>query len=111
MRSEQHATEDAAFELVTEPQADRAVVHVSGELDIATAPDFETAVREQLAQGPVVLDLSGLDFMDSSGVRALDAVLREDGSLVLRPELTELVRQVLDITGLLGELPFEENRT
>jgi anti-anti-sigma factor len=49
-----------------------AWVHVAGELDIATAPLLELALRESLLQGrPVVLDLRELSFMDSSGVHVI----------------------------------------
>jgi anti-anti-sigma factor len=95
------------FELVSAEEEGRTVITVAGDLDIATAPGFEAAVRDALAAGPVVLDLGGLAFMDSSGVRALDALLRDGAPLTLRPELSELVRQVLAMTGLLEALPFE----
>jgi anti-anti-sigma factor len=60
------------------PDIDRAWVHVSGELDIATAPQLEQRLRESRSQGRVaVLDLSALAFMDSSGVHAIvDACIR-----------------------------------
>ena len=45
-----------------------AWVHVAGELDIATTPHLAQA---QLQARPVVLDLRGLAFMDSSGVHAI----------------------------------------
>jgi anti-sigma B factor antagonist len=49
-----------------------AWVHVAGELDVATAPDFERVVREAERQaGLVVLDLRELAFIDSSGLHAI----------------------------------------
>jgi anti-sigma B factor antagonist len=56
-----------------------AVLAVSGELDLAKAQEFTAGLRDQLAEGAVVLDLRELSFMDSSGVRALDELLREAG--------------------------------
>jgi anti-sigma B factor antagonist len=59
------------------------VVAASGELDLGTAP----VIRERLAEAEtlhpplLVLDLSGLDFMDSTGLRiilAADANARRD---------------------------------
>src|SRR4051794_11260134 len=50
-------------------------VHVtlSGELDISTAPRLEDDLRRVESDGPslILLDLSGLDFMDSTGLRLL----------------------------------------
>jgi anti-sigma B factor antagonist len=51
----------------------RIVLTLSGELDLATAPEFEAHAVGALAQGadPLVVDLSALTFMDSSGLRVL----------------------------------------
>ena len=48
-----------------------AEVVLSGELDIATLDDAERQVEEAAATAPplLVIDLSGLTFVDSSGVR------------------------------------------
>ncbi|HEX8104633.1 MAG TPA: STAS domain-containing protein, partial [Solirubrobacteraceae bacterium] len=85
----------------------RTVVSVSGELDIATVAAFDAAVREQLARGPVLLDLRALSFMDSSGVRALGALVRGDGTLAVAADLHPNVRQVLELTGVISLLPLE----
>ena len=91
---------------------DRAVVSASGELDAASAPELDAVLREQLAAGPVVLDLSELTFMDSSGVRTLDAILREGAerawSLTVRPDIHRGARRVLELTGMIDALSFEE---
>jgi anti-sigma B factor antagonist len=48
-------------------------LHVSGALDVATAPELERAVVSALdgQGGEFHLDLSGLTFMDSSGAKVL----------------------------------------
>ena len=57
---------------------DAAWINVAGELDIATTPRLEQALREpELQVRLVVLDLRDVAFMDSSGVHAIvDASLR-----------------------------------
>lgn len=55
-----------------EPRA--FVVVLAGELDMATSPMLAEAVAEVLDRGPVetvVVELSELGFLDSSGMRAL----------------------------------------
>ncbi|MBA3748045.1 MAG: STAS domain-containing protein [Solirubrobacterales bacterium] len=87
-------------------------VAVAGEMDIASVGDFGAAVREHLASGPVLLDLRKLTFMDSSGVRALDALMRdverEGWSLTIRSDMHGNVRQVLRLTGMLDALPLQD---
>ncbi len=94
-------------------QPEEIVVVVSGELDIASASDFEAVLREELARGPVLLDLAELSFMDSTGVHALDAILRDAAAqrwvLRVRPDLHDNVRHVLQITALYDALPFGDD--
>jgi anti-sigma B factor antagonist len=89
---------------------ERSVVAVRGEIDLATATAFAATVRGELAAGPVVLDVAALSFMDSSGVQALDGILRDAAreGWVLRVEgpLHPAVEQVLRMTGMLDVLPL-----
>ena len=50
-----------------------SIVHVVGELDIASSDLLDTTLRAlaQRSQGRVVVDLSRVTFMDSAGLRAL----------------------------------------
>ncbi len=87
------------------------VIAVAGELDIAHSDELLAGLREQLGRGPVRLDLGELTFMDSSGVRLLDTLLRdvqaEGWTLTIAPALRPAVRRVLELTGMLALLPFE----
>jgi anti-sigma B factor antagonist len=86
------------------------VVRVTGEIDIATADGLTELMRAELAAAPVVLDLGPVTFMDSSGIRMLDALQREaereDWELLIAPGLTADVRRLLEITGMLPLLRF-----
>ncbi|HEX2088600.1 MAG TPA: STAS domain-containing protein [Actinomycetota bacterium] len=56
-----------------------AIVALAGELDISEVPDVEKQLKavEQRRPSALVLDLRGLNFMDSSGLRVvLEADLR-----------------------------------
>ncbi|WP_372507687.1 STAS domain-containing protein [Mycobacterium shimoidei] len=52
-----------------------AVVSAAGEIDLSTASAFEAAIAEALAGDPTVLviELSAVDFLASSGLRILVA--------------------------------------
>ena len=88
------------------------VLTVLGEVDLASAPTLREELLRRLREGPVVLDLAGLEFLDSSGVRVLSHALRAcetDGlELRVRPQLTSAVRQILEMTGMLAALPLEQ---
>jgi anti-anti-sigma factor len=75
-----------------------------GELDMAVAEYLSTRLRELRKGGyPVRLDLSELEFVDSSGIHAiLHAVseARRDGwSLDLDGRMTEQVARTVDLVG------------
>src|SRR5262245_40531391 len=76
----------------------RGVFYLSGELDLGSTEEFRHAIGSGLeGRGELVLDLAGLTFIDSMGVRTL-AVLahRVGGGLVLRyPQ--EAVWRVLEL--------------
>ena len=78
---------------------------VHGELDAATADEFDIALQEALleTEGDFVLDLCGLTFMDSGGVnellRARSLLGREERSLIVRCA-DGPVRRVLDLVGI-----------
>jgi anti-anti-sigma factor len=96
-----------------EPTEEPRVFRISGELDLSNAGDLlETLVEPLRSGGDIRLDVSGLRFMDSSGVRAvvhISKTLEGRGRLVLlRPQAA--VRRVLDLMGLrkLGALEIED---
>jgi anti-anti-sigma factor len=96
------------FSVTTERLGERALVVAAGEVDLHTVGDLEAAVRAELEQRPVVLDLSAVSFMDSSGVRLLDALMRDGAFLTIRRTLQPAVRQVLDMTRMTSVLEFEQ---
>lgn len=78
-----------------------AGLSASGEIDAHTAPTLAAAID---AAGPEVdLDLSGVEFVDSSGLRVLiDAHQRlaDAGGGLRLTKLSEPVRRLLEISGV-----------
>ena len=73
---------------------------LEGELDMSTAEDLSKVLNENgAAEGPLVLDFSGVSFMDSSGLRAIieGAGLPNGGPVVILHPSAQ-VRRVLDIS-------------
>jgi anti-anti-sigma factor len=78
------------------------VLRLSGELDLATDEELLTAFRSVSNNGSeVILDLSELEFMDSTGIRAFMTIATEawPRGLVLRSP-RRAVRNVIDIVRL-----------
>jgi anti-anti-sigma factor len=59
-----------------------SVVSVSGEIDLVTAPALEQAIGAVVADGPtaLVIDLSGVDFLGSVGLKILAATYEKLGN-------------------------------
>jgi anti-sigma B factor antagonist len=62
----------------TTPLDDGLLMTVSGDVDFSCSTDLRRAIQEQIAHRParMVIDLEGVNYMDSSGVAALVEVLR-----------------------------------
>jgi anti-anti-sigma factor len=93
------------FDVTIEESGDTVHVTLLGELDISTAPRLEETLRRAEAAAPalLILDLSRLDFMDSTGLRLLigaDARSREAGRRLVLVRGNEMVQRVLRVTRL-----------
>ena len=75
-------------------------LRLEGELDAATAPAFESAMHELSREGTVTIDLAGLAFIDSAGIRAIMAAARVDTRRLVFAAATRSVSQVLRITSI-----------
>ncbi|MGH2405630.1 MAG: STAS domain-containing protein [bacterium] len=61
-----------------EEESGASVLHVSGELDMATAPSLDAAFRGLNEQDThVIADLTGVSYCDMSGVRLLEQIYRD----------------------------------
>ncbi len=99
------------MQIATTPGSDRYLITVSGEVDLATSPDLDTAVIAAIDSGisSVVIDLTDVSFMDSSGlgviVRALKRCREAENDLDL-VITNERVLKVFGITGLDQVIPI-----
>jgi anti-anti-sigma factor len=89
--------------------ADPVTIHVKGELDLSTAGLLEAAL-ERTSAVDVAVDLSGLSFIDSSGIRVLvlEHNRRRDAAcrLTLR-NCSDVCRRTFEVAGLANELHFD----
>ena len=82
-----------------------AVLAVFGEVDVYTAPNFRERLIELVSEGKhqIVVDLEGVDFLDSTGLGVLVGGLKRlrshDGDLSLVCTQSRILK-VFEITGL-----------
>ena len=89
---------------ISHPRPDAALLAVNGELDTLTAPELDAALRELVAEPRrvLVVDLSGVTFLASSGLAVLiqAAHRAEDSDRALHLVVTaRAVLRPLEITG------------
>jgi anti-sigma B factor antagonist len=66
----------SAYTAVEWPEPELAVVRFYGEIDLGSAPALEESIlRQTAAASAVVLDLTGVTFLDSAGVRLFDSLV------------------------------------
>ena len=86
-----------------------------GDLAIATVPALEESLRPRIAEDPtcrrITLDLSGLDFIDSTGLAAIVLVSRLCAKHGVEFELLpgrRSVQRLFEFSGLVEALPFRD---
>jgi anti-sigma B factor antagonist len=83
------------------------VIKIIGELDVSNAHRLRALLDDITTPAPtVVIDMSELAFMDSSGLTVMLEAARRGASVVLR-QPSPVVRRLVEITGLTDVLRIE----
>jgi anti-sigma B factor antagonist len=104
----------SGFEAHTVRDADALVVALAGDCDLHTRDEMTATLLDAVRSGDTVtVDLSGVRFLDSSGLHALvtayHAALERAGNLYV-VNATGTVETVLAITGILELLQRPADR-
>ncbi len=99
------------FEIEETRHGDTPVISVVGEIDVATAPSLRERLANQEAADAsvVVVDLSGVTFLDSTALGVLVGAYRrlDDAGGALRLVVVEpRILKVLEITDLISVFPI-----
>jgi len=110
--SERRSNASGHLEVVIRATAERAVVSLEGELDLAAAPEVN-ALMQGVAEesSAVLLDIEAVTFMDSAGLRCVllcERVCREAGVPFALTPGSPRVRRLFAVAGLLDWLPVPE---
>lgn len=87
---------------------DQLLARLSGKLSLETVHDFISTMRPEPA-AHLVMDMSGLSFLDSAGVGALVSLFvsrRNQGKTLALAGLTPQGNAVMQVSGLLKLLPI-----
>jgi anti-sigma B factor antagonist len=100
---------DTPFELRSTRIGDALVVAITGEIDMATAPEVSRAIDSgQGEAGRVVVDLSLVTFLDSSALNAFvqsqQELAQHDVAFRIVSPADQAVRHVFEITRLTEPL-------
>lgn len=101
------------FHLNVNPERDRVTVAPHGELDMATVGAVEKELERLHDAGfrTIVLDLSGLSFMDSSGLhlvmRWAEMASRDGFRFELEPGQQQ-VQRLFELTAVMDQLPWRQ---
>lgn len=87
------------------------VLALTGQLDVATAPDLRQTLQEvqYAGDGRVVVDLAGVEFLDSFGLGVLIGGVkraRSHGGRLVLAAASQRVMQILELAGLATALPL-----
>jgi anti-sigma B factor antagonist len=103
------------FAVTPVQRASGCVLHVSGELDIATVEVLRDAVGKAVAEGPpaVLVDLTTTRFVDSTGCRELVRTAKAGAAAgvavaVVVPPENWRVRRVVDFVQLSAVMPVHD---
>ena len=96
----------------TERSAEGVRLLLRGELDLATAREFEHRMEEASRKTPaaITVDLTGLSFLDSRGLSAILGAQRlcEERGCRLTVIAGEQAQRLFDLTGLSERLPLAD---
>ena len=92
------------LQMDVEKTATETIFHCSGRITSSTSSQLTSAVRDSIPEKkPIILDLSKVTFMDSSGLGAVVAVwvsAKRAGTELKLVSLGQRVRDLLRVTGL-----------
>jgi anti-anti-sigma factor len=96
-----------------ETRGDVAVVRLEGEIDLSNAEEVRQSILDASSAAGMAIDLSGIAYLDSAGVRLLFEVARALGRRDTRLRLAvsegSSVRRILDVARVEAIVPIDEH--
>nr|HMS72905.1 STAS domain-containing protein [Baekduia sp.] len=102
------STPAGPLQVTAEQSDDTYRVVAAGELDLATSPGLEVALLGAFDSDKqqISVDLTGIDFLDSSGLKVIVEAARRDNGGRLSIAASDAVRRVIELSGLSDRIPM-----
>jgi len=106
--------EGEPLEIRAYEEPDRYVLVLTGELDLAGVSPFEAAAEQLIEMGArkLLVEITGVDFIDSSGVRAILSVKAACARRGVEFSMTHgsgQAERLFELTRLVERLPFRKS--
>jgi anti-sigma B factor antagonist len=102
-------TANQLIEITRRDTAEGLVIRVAGDIDLSSAPTFRAELDAAITanHAALIVDLSEVSFMDSSGVEALVRARERAGERLHLRTVHRSVRRVLELASLLEWIPID----
>ena len=102
------------MELSVKNEDKGTLVSVTGRMDAVSSPEFEKELARLIDEGNInfVIDLAGLDYISSSGLRSILVTakkLKAKNGQILLASLQAVVKEVFEISGFSAIIPIHES--
>jgi len=102
------------MELSVKNEEKGTLVTVTGRMDAVSSPEFEKELARLIDGGNInfVIDLAGLDYISSSGLRSILVTakkLKGKNGQILLASLQAVVKEVFEISGFSAIIPIHES--
>ena len=98
------------MEIVKNKNGSTLVVSLSGRLDTVSAPQLDKELKEAIGDiSELILDLSGLEYMSSAGLRILlsaQKAMNNQGKMVVK-NANNTIMDIFEVTGFIDILTIE----
>ncbi|WP_286008864.1 STAS domain-containing protein [Methanobrevibacter woesei] len=98
------------MEINSDRNGEKLTIAIEGRLDTNTAPELDNAIKNDIADiKDLTLDLSGLEYVSSAGLRVILAtqkIMNSQGKMVVT-NVQDMVMEVFEATGFTDVLTIE----
>lgn len=102
------------MEITNRKEGKAVIMTIKGRMDAITAVEFDRETGDVIGRGEklIIIDLSGLDYISSAGLRSMLSAskkLKGEGGDIILTSLKDVVRDVFEISGFSSILPIYES--